>query len=131
MVFITGTLLDSLMAISLITLQGEGVVPAFFRHNETTYILSTFFSYLQKRDIDIVIQTENYALSLMVYNKLCQYMPLKEDHTLLKCISKFLESNNSSDCPHTKICYIIHGYLLLVESGIMDVEAAPNDGGFM
>ena len=127
MVFITGTLLDSLMAIALITLQGEGVVPAFFRQNETTYILSTFFSYLQKRGIDIVIQTENYARSLMVYNKLCQYMQLKEEHKLLECISKFLESNNSSD-PHTKACYIIQGYLLLVESGIME---PPNDGGFM
>jgi hypothetical protein len=119
------------MAIALITVSGAGVVPAFFRHNETTYILSTFFYYLQQRGIDIVSQTKNDVLSLMVYNRLCEYIPLKEDHTLLKCLFTFLESNESSSSPHIFICSVILRYLFIIESGVIDVEDDPQDGCFM
>ena len=114
------------MSIVLITVSGAGVVPGFFRHKKTTYILSTFFYYLQQRDIDIIQQTENTVISLMVYNKLCQYIPLKENHTLLIALAKVLLSNKSN-CPNISKLSIILNFLLVVESKLIDIEDEPHD----
>lgn len=127
MVFITRPLLDSLMAIALITVSGAGVVPGFFRHNETTYILNTFFYSLQRRDINIIKQTENIVISIMVYNKLCQYIPLKKEHKLLTALAEVLLQNKLNDRDIFELHIIFH-FLLLVESELIDIEGDPLDG---